>query len=365
MKRTFLTLTALLLAPLVSLPAAANEAMLAFEELLKIDVHSHVFEDFPALNDLFQRINMRTVNICVPAGDGHLDQMHRSANELYRKYPEFYPFIATFDVRGHDRPDYAEKVIAWLDGQFALGAVGVKIWKEVGMEIKDQDGKFVLPDDPRFDPIYAHLAKVRKPLHAHLAEPIDAWLPLDPASPYFSYYSKRPEWHFHGKPGVPSHADLVAARDNILKKHPTLVLIGAHLASLGHDLDAIADRLERFPNFHIEVAARARDLVRHPSDKVRALFLKYSERIMYGLDAMWKPFLREKPPTDLERRSHLQMLELRYREDFDYYAGQGVMTYTERQVDALHLPRSVLEQFYNGNARRIYKLDAATKPAVR
>jgi hypothetical protein len=67
MKRTFLTLTALLLAPLVSLPAAANEAMLAFEELLKIDVHSHVFEDFPALNDLFQRINIRTVNICVPA----------------------------------------------------------------------------------------------------------------------------------------------------------------------------------------------------------------------------------------------------------------------------------------------------------
>lgn len=86
---------------------------------------------------------------------------------------------------------------------------------------------------------------------------------------------------------------------------------------------------------------------------------------MYGLDAMWKPFLREKPPTDLERRSHLQMLELRYREDFDYYAGQGVMTYTERQVEALHLPRSVLEQLYNGNARRIYKLDAATKPAVR
>ena len=147
-------LTALLLAPLASLQAADEEAAPAYEQLLKIDVHSHVFEDFPALNDLFRRINMRTVNICVPAGDGHLEQMHRVANELSRKYPELYPFIATFDVRGHAQPDYAEKAIAWLDGQFALGAVGVKIWKEVGMEIKDQNGKYVLPDDPRFDPIY-------------------------------------------------------------------------------------------------------------------------------------------------------------------------------------------------------------------
>ena len=360
MKRISL-ITALLLTPLASLQAADEEAAPAYEQLLKIDVHSHVYEDFPALNDLFRRINMRTVNICVLGGDGYLEQMHRAANELSRKYPELYPCITTFDVRGHDRPDYAAKVIAWLDGQFALGAVGVKIWKEVGMEIKDQNGKFVLPDDPRFDPIYAHLAKVGKPLHAHIAEPIDAWLPLDPASPHHFYYAKRPEWHLYGKPGAPSHADLIAARDNIMKKHPTLVVTGAHLASLEHDLDAIADRLERFPNFHIEVSARARNLVRHPSDKVRALFLKYPDRIMYGLDAMWKPFMRKKPPTDLERRGHLLMLELRYRQDFDYYAGQGEMLYTERKVEALHLPRSVLEKFYNGNARRIYKLDAATK----
>lgn len=358
-------LNALLLLSAAVSQAAGDKKSPTYEQLLKIDVHSQVFEDFPALNDLFRRINMRTVNICVPAGDGHLEEMHRAANELSRKYPELYPCIATFDLRGHDRPDYAARVIASLDGQFALGAVGVKIWKEVGMEIKDHDGKFVLPDDPRFDPIYAHLAKLGKPLHAHLAEPIDAWLPLDPTSPYFSYYSKRPEWHFHGKPGVPGHADLIAARDNIMKKHPALVVIGAHLASLGDDLDAIANRLERFPNFHIEVAARARDLVRHPSDKVRAFFLKYPDRIMYGLDVMWKPFGRVTPPSGLERRSHLQMLETRYREDFNYYAGQGAMRYAEREVEALHLPRVVLEQFYNGNARRIYKLDAPPSSPVR
>jgi hypothetical protein len=359
------SLKALLLLSAAVSHAAGDENIPTYEQLPKIDVHSHVFEDFPALNDLFRKINMRTVNICVPAGDGHFEEMHRAANELSRKYPELYPCIVTFDLRGHERPDYAEKVIAWLDGQFALGTVGVKIWKEVGMEIRDHDGGFVLPDDPRFDPVYAHLAKVGKPLHAHLAEPVDAWLPLDPASPYYSYYSRRPEWHFHAKPGVPTHAELIAARDNIMKKHPTLVVVGAHLASLGHDLNAIAERLDRFPNFHIEVAARARDLVRHPSDKVRAFFLKYPDRIMYGLDVMWKPFSRRIPPTELERRSHLQMLERRYREDFEYYVGQGEMNYEERKVAALHLPHRVLEQFYNGNARRLYKLDAVPGSTAR
>jgi hypothetical protein len=51
-----------------------------------------------------------------------------------------------------------------------------------------------------------------------------------------------------------------------------LTLIGAHLGSLEHDLDAIAARLDRYPNFNVEVAARTRNLVRHPSEKVRASF---------------------------------------------------------------------------------------------
>lgn len=92
-------LTALLLAPLASLQAADEEAAPAYEQLLKIDVHSHVFEDFPALNDLFRRINMRTVNICVPAGDGDeealsLMKLH-IGNGLLASHSEFAPPQAT------------------------------------------------------------------------------------------------------------------------------------------------------------------------------------------------------------------------------------------------------------------------------
>jgi enoyl-[acyl-carrier protein] reductase I len=48
----------------------------------------------------------------------------------------------------------------------------VKIWKEVGLELKRPDGAFLLPDDAILDPVYAHLVSRRKPLLAHLAEPL-------------------------------------------------------------------------------------------------------------------------------------------------------------------------------------------------
>jgi predicted TIM-barrel fold metal-dependent hydrolase len=349
-----------------SRPAAppAPTSAPGYTELLKIDVHSHVFEDIPELNALFRSINLRTINVCNNGTDGHLEQMHTIALELWRKHPDLFPFEATFDLLRRDEPTYVSEVIAHLDRMFAQGAVGVKIWKEIGIDIKDRNGKFILPDDPRFDPIYAHIAAKGKVLHAHLAEPIDAWLPLDPDSPHYHYYSKTPEWHLYGKPEYPSHATLMAARDNILRKHPRLKVLGAHLGSLEHDLAGIDERLTRYPNFYIEVSARTRNLTRHPPGQVRALFLKHPGRILYGLDANWKPY-RGPPPSPSARQGHLNRLELSYRADYDFYAGQGEMTYSGRQVQALNLPREVLEQFYHRNAQRLYNLPAVARSAAR
>lgn len=338
---------------------AAAEPTPAYEQILKIDVHSHIFEDVPAIHALFARINVRTINVCVPGADGQLALMDRVGFDLYRAHPPLYPVTTTFDLLTRYEPDYAARTIAWLDRAFDRGAVAVKLWKEVGIDLKTPDGKFLLPDDPLFDPIYAHLARRNKPLHAHLAEPIDAWLPLDKDSSHYTYYSQNPQWHLHGKPEYPSHAAIIAARDNIMRKHPTLVVVGAHLGSLEHDLPGIASRLERYPNFHVEVAARTRNLTRHPTDQVRALFQKYPDRIMYGVDASWMPHRRDAPPTAAQRQGHANSLELRYRADFDYYAGRGETTYNNRKVEALHLPPEILEKFYHANAERVFNLPAA------
>jgi predicted TIM-barrel fold metal-dependent hydrolase len=335
---------------------AGDQAAPRFEDIVKIDVHSHNFEDMPQLHDMLRRTNTQAVNVAVPGTSPHLETMHRIAADLAKNYPGLHHFTATFDLTRRHEPGWADEVIAALDEAFAQGAVAVKIWKEVGIDLRRPDGTFLLPDDDIFDPIYAHLARRGKPLQAHLAEPREAWLPLDPDSVHHGYYSRNPQWHLYGKPEYPSHEDIIAARDRIMEKHPTLVVLGAHLGSLEHDVDEVARRLDRYPNFYVEVAARTQDLVAQPSDKVRQFFLAYPERILYGVDRTWMPFAGDTPPTDEERAAFVEALEAHYRLDYAYYAGSGTVEYRGRPAEALALPRGVLERFYHANAQRLLTL---------
>lgn len=333
----------------------------AFEALLKIDVHAHNFEDMPLLNDMLRRNHVYAINVSVPGTDGHLDTMHRIGRELATSHADRFAWASTFDLRKRDEPGWADATIAALDRTFDAGAVMVKIWKEVGIDLKRPDGTFMLPDDPLLDPVYAHLAMRGKPLLAHLAEPLDAWRPLDPQSVHYSYYSRNPQWHLYGKPGYPSHEAIIAARDHILEKHPTLVVIGAHLGSLEHDVDEVAARLDRYPNFYVEVAARTRDLTYQPSDRVRQFLVAYQDRVLYGVDRTWMPHSREMPPTAADREAFVGDLEAQYRRDYAYYAGTGPVDYQGREVEALGLPPEVLAKFYHGNALRV--IPGLTPPA--
>ena len=81
-------------------------------------------------------------------------------------------------------PGYADRVIAKLTGDLdERGAVAVKVWKAIGMMLRDPDGRYVHCDDDRFRPIYDFLEARRIPVILHLADPRAAWEPLDPTSP--------------------------------------------------------------------------------------------------------------------------------------------------------------------------------------
>ncbi|MSU69059.1 MAG: hypothetical protein EXS40_10890 [Opitutaceae bacterium] len=120
-------------------------------------------------------------------------------------------------------------------------------------------------------------------------------------------------------------------------------------------------RLTHYVNFHIEVSARTRNPPRHPAEKVRALFHKFLDRILYGVDSDWIPQRRDTPPTAAQRQGHVNSLELSYRADWDYCAVLGETTDNNRKIEALHLQPAILEKFYHANAERIFKLEAAWK----
>ena len=327
-------------------PIASTQPAVPFEQAPKIDIHAHYFDDMPALAEMLKDINMRVVNVCLFKNRPEfLPVLHDRAVALKEQYAPQFEFASTFDLTGIGTEGYADGVTAWLDEYFAKGAVAVKIWKEVGMQWKLPDGSVLMPDSEHLDPIYAYLAERGKPLIAHFGDPVEAWQPLDDNNVHYKYFSENPEWHMHDREEYQSHAEITAAYDRVLAKHPTLVVIGAHLGSLEHDLDKLAERLDRFPNFYIDVAARTPDLHRYPTDTLRTFFITYQDRILYGLDQ--GRFTPDRTPSMEEQARYAQSVENAYRREYEFYAGEK-----------LDLPQEVVEKFFSGNAIRLLGLES-------
>ncbi len=175
----------------------------SFAALAPIDTHTHIRRVEPELNAMLERFNVHILDILL------VDDRNPEVENLQTERQGAMAFIhsssgraqlcTTIDPFRINDPGFAATAIRDLNKDFANGAIAVKIWKNVGMEIKDARGKYVLPDDPRLEPIYKDIDAHNKTLIAHLADPDSAWAPPNPASPDYSYYAGSPEWYMYGK----------------------------------------------------------------------------------------------------------------------------------------------------------------------
>ena len=213
-------------------------------DFTKIDTHIHIHRDAPKLVAAFKESNWRGLDIVVcPASGGEpfdLEEKLGATLKVCRDSGGTLAWASTFDARGFDSPAFADRTIARLQQSFDDGAIGVKIWKNIGMAIKSKSGAFLLPDDPRLLPIYESIERADRTLVAHLAEPNGAWLPLDASNPELSYYSANPQWHMFGRTDSPSKDAILTARDRVLARHPGLRVVGCHLGSDEDDLKQLA-----------------------------------------------------------------------------------------------------------------------------
>jgi len=347
-----IALTALVFHPvLVSAsdkPAGADDPLKALAALKPIDVHVHVFKTDPAFQRLLEKLNLTLVDILVMDDTlSYRKELQPQVNDalaLVRSSQGHIALCTTFDPYRFNDPSFPGQAIKQLDQNFEQGAIAVKIWKNIGMEIKDASGKFIMPDDPRFEPIYKEIAKQGKTLMSHVAEPDVAWGPPDPSDPSWSYYQENPQWFLYNKPGFPAKKTILDARDHILANNPRLRMVGVHLGSMERDLEGIARRLDRYPNFAVDTAARMEYLMMAPTEKVREFLIKYQDRILYGTD------------LDLVAAADIQETikdwESTYARDWRFLATSDTFEHEGRTIHGLNLPRPVLEKIYRGNALR-------------
>ncbi|HZU25561.1 MAG TPA: hypothetical protein VFA04_08565, partial [Bryobacteraceae bacterium] len=188
--------------------APLDAVLKQFAEIDPIDTHVHLYKDDPALRDLISALHLRAVDIClIDDRDPFFRQMEPQRADVLkvvRATGGRVRLCTTFSPYPFEQRDFAAKAIRQLNQDFAAGAVAVKIYKTIGMEIRNHAGKYLLPDDPVFKPIFDDIAAHNRTVIAHLAEPDSCWQAPNPASPDYEYYEQNPQEYAYKHPEWPS-----------------------------------------------------------------------------------------------------------------------------------------------------------------
>jgi len=293
---------------------------------------------------VMERRNLRTiVDLTGGVGVG----LAESVRTFQQPHPDRF---VVFTEPSYDRitdPGYAQWQADELGRAKAAGAHGLKVLKVLGLYLREQvtSGPLVKIDDPRFDPMWEACGSLGLPVAIHISDPTAFFLPVDRCNERYEELNAHPDWSFHGK-DFPSNADLIAARDRMLARHPKTTSIGLHVGHSSEDLGAAAAALDRFPNLHVEIAARIGELGRQPRAS-RRFFERYQDRILFGTDGV----------EDALYPHYFRFLETE-DEYFDYGAGR-IPGQGRWRIYGIGLPDPILKKVYSENAVRLLNLPAA------
>ncbi|WP_343704093.1 amidohydrolase family protein [Chitinophaga sp.] len=318
-----------------------------FAGLPKTDAHVHIYTADTAFIHQARQDNFRLLTIAVEEPPGMALQ-ERLGIAHHRRFPQQVAFAATLSIAGWDHPNWPQKTIAHLDSMISAGAMAIKFYKTIGMELQDEAGNFVMIDHPRFDTVLSFLTSKGIPVIGHFGEPKDCWLPLEKMQMNSNrkYYSRHPEFHMYAHPSYPSYHEQIAARNRMLQKHPQLRFIGAHLGSLEWNTDTLAACLDKFPNMAVDMAARIGDLqfqAMKDRQKVRDFFIRYQDRLIYGTDR-----------TAEDDGPAPQFIHEAWLRDWAFFTGRDTLRSPsfEGVFTGLQLPKTVVDKIYRDNAEQ-------------
>jgi predicted TIM-barrel fold metal-dependent hydrolase len=318
-----------------------------------VDLHNHLgrwlsadggwlVPDRSVLVDLMDRCNVaHIVNL-----DGRWGAELRANLVRYDEaYPDRFSTFAHVDwsvLAAEDEGAASRAMVDQLRASAAAGAKGLKVWKDLGLAVRDRGGRLVLPDDPRVAPVFAAAGELGLPVLIHVADPVAFFQPLDRHNERIEELAVHPDWWF-GRPGLPSFDRLVDALESVVSGQPDTTFVGAHVGCVAEDLGRVSRMLSAYPNFHVDLGGRMAELGRQPR-AARRLVLDHPEQVLFGTDQF--------PVDEVEYHRWFRFLESD-DECFGYAPEDEPPPSGRWDVSALDLPPSVLPALYADNARRL------------
>lgn len=314
-----------------------------------VDAHNHLGRwltgawaapDVPALIDLMDEHRVASVvNL-----DGRWGSELEANLERYdRTWPGRFATFCHVDwsVLTLSAVAASAAMVAGLRASAASGARGVKVWKDLGLYVRDGRDELVLLDDPRFGDLLETAGELGLPVFVHTADPVAFFEPVDGHNERLEQLLACPQWSFADRTRYPSFERLLEALEGVVAAHPHTTFVGLHAGGWGEDLGQVSRMLHTYPNYSVDLAARLPELGRQPRASA-ALIREYQGRVLLGTDSF--------PLTAQALEAHVRFFETHdecYDHD-DFPALDGRWT-----ISALALEGPALEALYAGAARSL------------
>ncbi len=332
-----------------------------------IDFHTHITFSAHAVNGValgaervysgtpqgllpvMARTNLRAmVNLTGGFGEGLRDSVHR----LDRSYPGRFYSLTEPSYNLFGQSNYPQLQADAIVEAHRDGARGLKILKTLGLYLREQTttGPLVKVDDPRFDLMWEACGSLNIPVAMHVSDPVAFFRPINRFNERYEELHRHPDWSF-ASPEYPSNAEILAARNRVFARHPKTQFVALHVGNFAENLENVSANLDRFPNMHVDIAARLNELGRQPR-AARRFFDRYQDRILFGTDAT--PHGVEYPQQlfgDALYQIYFRFLET--DDEYFDYAPAPIPPQGRWRISGIDLPDSILHKVYNQNAARL------------
>ena len=271
------------------------------------------------------------------------EELDANLDRYDRAHPGRFATFAQWDRALFARDGWAE-LGALVADAFDRGARGLKVWKDLGLHLRDASGALVMPDDARLDPVWDAVAAAGRPVTIHVGDPAAFFEPLDERNERLEELLENPDWWFGDRDRFPAFDRILESLESLIARRSDVTWIGAHVLCAAEDLAWVDRIFSTYPNAFADVAARIAELGRVPR-ATRDLLERHPDRFVFGTDAF--------PPDVATYAVHRRFFEtgdeaFAYDADPDEPPSQGRWT-----ISGLSLSDGALAGLYHATARRL------------
>jgi predicted TIM-barrel fold metal-dependent hydrolase len=267
------------------------------------------------------------------------DELEANLDRYDREHPGSFATFAQWDRSFFAEGDW-HGLADNVRESVARGAAGLKVWKDLGLHLRDDGGSLVAVNDLRLDGVWDVIAGAGVPVTIHVGDPIAFFEPLDETNERLEELVAHPDWWFGDRSRFPTFDRIMDDLEALIARRPDVAFVGAHVLCCAEDPAWVARMLETYPNAFADIGARIPELGRVPR-ATRELIVGHPDRFVFGTDAF--------PPDRAVYETHRRFLET--ADESFAYSPDDVPAEGRWTISGIDLPAEVMTKLYAGTIR--------------